>query len=301
MRKILFAAVAAMVAGCAAQTNESVGTGEGAVLSDTVSITQRPDGRFDVLCRGRSGAPDFVQTVTADQIRDDSVCSPSAPPPPNAIAVNGVTLSVAAGSPPTELYRWGAGLWEGYASFEVVLSTNSNYPASATLIDASGAQYPISATNTRFDRLPVPVRVMAVGSTYYTSAITVAKPIVEVQKTDPIASGTLVTKYNSTASVLLQTLGADLPGATLAFTANARFFKNFTDDNACSRVSLVDANNQSVVLDPGTFTQRANLIAPVRVQAYAACVSSRLAAPENRDADVDVAISNVAISAAPSH
>ncbi|MBX3232063.1 MAG: hypothetical protein KIT84_19890 [Labilithrix sp.] len=296
MRTSLLAALGVALVACSAPTSEEVGSGEQASLSDVVSIVQRPDGRFDVFCRGRDGAPDFTQTVEASAIHDDSVCSPPAPPRPSVVPVGNRRVAIPTHASNRTLEQWGVDTWEGFASFDVQVQGGNGYNMAATLVDGSGASYPLSTTRTRYERLPTPIKVIGSSNPYYAGEVVFSATSVEVTKTTSTPG--LASKYAGTGLTLLKTIAPELPNAPVTLTVGATFFKNFTNGNACSRASIVDAAGQSVTLDPETPSRRATLKAPIRVQVQQTCISSRLAAPENGDADVDVDVSRIEIGAA---
>lgn len=298
MRSSFFAALgAALVVACTAPT-ENVGSGEQASISDAVSIVRRPDGRFDVFCRGRDGAPDYTQTVEASAIHDDSVCSPPAPPRPTVVAIANRNVRIAAGTTSTvTLDQWGTDVWEGFATFDAVLTGQSGSSFSASIVDGTGASYPLSGTKTRYDRLPTPIKIVGATSYYYDAWVQLTASSVDVTKTLPIPASKLATKYNATAATTLRVVGAELPGAPITLTAEAKFFKNFTNGNSCSRVSLVDASGAATVLDPSSASRRVTLKAPLSIVAQSTCISSRLGTPESASADVEVDVTRMEIGA----
>lgn len=289
-------ALLTLVAACAAPSSEATDRAEQDQISDTVSITRRPDGRFDVFCRGKNGQPDYVQTVTALQIQDDSVCSPPAPPGPSVLPASDRTVALGTNRNNVEVDQFGRGLWEGYVSFTVIL-TGEPGNDHARIVDASGATYEVPATATRFERLPLPVRLVATTDGSVDSAVTFRGIGVEVTRTIPIAGSALSGKYAGATPTVVRTLASDVPGMSVTLSAQATFYRNFTNGNACSRVLLTDAANQTVTLDPSSNTRRVTLKTPVQVISQSTCISSRLATPESATADFALDVSTLAFAA----
>lgn len=66
---------ASLVAGCTTDTDQNVDTTESAVIGDVVRMTRRPDGNFDVVCRGVDGAPNRTEIATQEDVLQNRVCT----------------------------------------------------------------------------------------------------------------------------------------------------------------------------------------------------------------------------------
>src|SRR5262249_55675625 len=117
----------------------------------------------------------------------------------------------------------------------------------------------------------------------------------EVTRTNPIAAESLSGKFDVTHVTGVRTLGSDIPGVALTFAAHAEFYKNFTNGNACDNLVVTDHANTTVTLDPATPSNQFTLIAPVVISSHAKCISSRLAQPENANADFDIDVSSISL------
>ena len=80
-----------LVAGCAAgDESGAIGSAEQMAISDVASMTQRADGKFDVVCRGANGAANRTEVATLQDITSNTVCKPLPPPPPAPTGVGSV-------------------------------------------------------------------------------------------------------------------------------------------------------------------------------------------------------------------
>jgi hypothetical protein len=206
------------------------------------------------------------------------------------------------------LQEFGKGLWEGFVSFDAVASgpcfTTQCYVGgsvdygsdSVHVVDGSGAQYEVSSQKViHFDRLPLPVKVVSADQTTYSNNVTLKGLAFEVTRTNPIPAESLNGKFDVTHVTSVRTLGADIPGVALTFAAHAEFYQNFTNGNACDNLVLTPKSGAATTLDPTTPSQQLTLVAPVVITSHAKCISSRLAQPENANADFDIDISSLSL------
>ncbi len=118
LKTVSAAAVASIlfpVIGCASQqTNAADETASNDLVSDVVSMTQRPDGNFDVICKGLGGGANRLVIASAAEITSNTACSaaPSPPPSPAPPAASGESPHFDAhacpSATPTQLFGgWG--------------------------------------------------------------------------------------------------------------------------------------------------------------------------------------------------
>lgn len=273
--------------GCTSSaSNDGAASASQADVSDVLSIIKRADGNFDVTCHDKTGGPDYNETRTADQLSAVDICEH---PPTTAqlVQVDNVSASNWISSGTLTPASWSTELWNGYVSFEVAPTGNCQ----VTVVDGTGATFAVSA-DSRFDRLQMPAKVN-VGGYQCSFSAQVTNIKLEVTST---TSESFHGKYtNDDQAHGLHVLGADISGATLTFNARGHFYKNFTDGAACSTLQLVDKTGKKVTLNAATSGVATSLVAPVSVSEQSACMSTRLATPENATDDYAVTFSDFVV------
>jgi formylglycine-generating enzyme required for sulfatase activity len=73
---VLGSAVAVAV-GCTAAGEEGIGTGESMAVTDIAKMTLRPDGKYDVECRGKDGGANWKEVASQADVTSNKVCSVS--------------------------------------------------------------------------------------------------------------------------------------------------------------------------------------------------------------------------------
>jgi hypothetical protein len=211
-----------------------------------------------------------------------------------------------------DIQEFGKGLWEGFVSFDAAIPDGScflrdcliDYTSAgpvygrdqAFIVDATGAQYALTPQKSiHFDRLPLPVKLVSKDQTTNSNTATLKGLTFEVTRTNPIPAEALSGKFDVTHVTGVRTLGSDIPGVALTFATHSQFYKNFTNGNACDNLVLTDHTGAAPTLDPTTPSQQFTLIAPVVITSHARCISSRLATPENANADFDIDISSISL------
>jgi hypothetical protein len=274
--------------------------------AETVNMEQQANGTFKVTCSDAR-----VIIATADQIAAADVCAGIAAPGTVVSSANGSdrtypTVASCGASMDTVLENYGQGLWEGYVSMTVVRPSGPANGAEVTLIDGVGNAYPVPASPTAFNRLPLPV-VMRARNTTVTStcnnggsylfgatSIGVIGLSFEITKTIALAPANAQGRFNGVAVSTVKTLGSDIAGAKVSFNASANFFRNFTNGNACARVTI-NGTDLNAAAPARTITTTA----PVTVLVNPSCVSARLGGPENGLVDYEVGITNFVIGPKP--
>ncbi len=292
-----------VVAGCSADTtSEPTGTTESMAVTDVVSMTRRSDGRFDVVCRGQNGSPNYTQVVTEAEVLANKVCNvPPPPPPPPPPPANGGNVvgqdrdfAMSHNLNNAELEQWGRGLWEGFISVEGWLDGEGGSYDTAWFVDATGATYAIGKDKIAFARLPLPVKLVAKTDGSNETTVRLRQVRLEVTRTNPILAQSLTGRFDAANNTVVRTIGADIPGVRMSLSGTARFYQNFTNGNACGRLTIRDGANQIISFTPSSASQSMSLTAPLTVNSNASCVSSRIASPESQK-DFDLALSNIVL------
>jgi hypothetical protein len=291
MNRLLALGSIFLMSACGAPTGDSASDptiGGKADLVDTVSITRRSDGTFDVRCRdGRS------EVDTQAQILANDVCvPPNNPGGDHTVNGSDASFTLPNSVSAAAVMTWGRGLWEGYMSFTAQGGGNEfgnrDY---AYLKDATGATFNITAANVRFDRLLLPVSLYATTDSSVNSVVYLTQVSYEITQVNPIAASSLTGQFQvSTSPQLLNTVAADIPGVTLSLRVDATFYNNYLDGNRCSQITV-----NGTAVTPATASQTIQTTAPLNIYAAPSCLSSRLAHPENASADYAVAISSIQI------
>jgi hypothetical protein len=199
------------------------------------------------------------------------------------------------------LETWGNTLWDGYVSFSLTGDTGYGNESAAELVDASGTHYSLGDIRTlqkSFTRLPVPVRLVQTTrcdnrySNCRSSSIRMAQVEFDVVRTKPtVASGLAGRFEGAETSKLLTSLGQDIPGNRITFTASARLFRNFTNGTGCT--SFMIGNEKVDSPTPRMFS----VTAPVTVTLDRSCVGARIASPESTTSDAQLSVSAIQIGA----
>jgi hypothetical protein len=275
--------------------------------ADTINMEQQANGTFKVTCSDAR-----VIIATADQIAAADVCAGIAAPGTVVSSANGADRSYTnyggcRTSNEAVIETYGRGLWEGYVSMTV-----SRASAIVTLVDGVGNVYDVPASPTAFNRLPLPVVMKArsisvvsnnstcltpqgyYDSYYQPTTVGVTGLSFEVTKTIAVEPSSARGKFNGTDVSTLKTLGSDIAGAKVSFNASASFFRNFTNGNACARVTI-----NGTELNAAAPARTITTTAPVSIVVNPLCVSARLGGSENALVDYEVGVSNFVIGPKP--
>lgn len=260
-------------------------------INDVFSMSKRNDGLFDVVCRDG-----HREVVAAVQIQANNVCPviPQQPPQGTHKAKGSDRSFTLQGNMKDQvLASFGQGLWDGYISFKLYVSGDSD--DFVTVTDGVGGQWKIYGGNgtLSFNRLVMPVVVTGTTDANGTSYLYLSSFEYEVTATHPMTIGVL--NGRSDRGQTLKKIGEDIVGSKISGEANLKLFKNFTTDE-CAQITIVD-NNSAVVRFQATQTQAkfSNLVAPLQIFVSPTCQATRLPQPENSQIDFEFLISSLAI------
>jgi hypothetical protein len=281
-----------LCAGCSSAPKDTASSSAGAVVGDILSLSQRADGRFDVVCRGQNGAPNYNEIVSDTDILSNNVC-PHRPPPGTIVHGADRSFEMPNSGNPEPVESWGS-IFEGYMSFTTTFGAYQDWRV-ATFQDATGTTYrPSDGTGveTNYQRLPLPVTLQGYSGSF-SNYLNLTGVTFEVTKTNPPPS--MHAPFNETQRVRIGQIGEDLLGVTMQFTAAATFFQNFTNGNACGQITLVDQHSAVESLTPVSALRTLTLVTPVIVFNDPTCVSSPLTNPEDPNEDVTLDFSNIVL------
>ncbi len=74
-RVFVIGSAVALAVGCTASGEEQVGTGESMAVTDIAKMTLRPDGKYDVECRGKNGGANWKEVASQAELANNTVCS----------------------------------------------------------------------------------------------------------------------------------------------------------------------------------------------------------------------------------
>jgi hypothetical protein len=294
---VLLVLVAAASQVACSQPVGIAGAGSEAAITDLASVTARPDGQFDVVCKdGRK------EIDTAEDIQANAVCVAVASSGP---VVNADNARFTAPLPDSQILTTldapqagGVGLFKGYVSF----TTNPACSGTFDIQDGLGNHYSAPcATTQSFARLPVPVVISVPGTFYYYDASFVRHAgYVELDSTqyeilafNPQAFQGVTGKAD--VSSTLAAVGPELGGVSLQIQASAKFLANFTNGAACDHIDLRGRDGAKLSLTAAAPSVTGTLVAPIWVQSNPACIGARLGMPENANTDFFFSLDKVAL------
>jgi hypothetical protein len=71
----LWIALALFAAGACGGNAADASNAESPLIADAVSMIRRPDGNWDIVCRGQNGAPTYSQLATDAEVSQGAVCN----------------------------------------------------------------------------------------------------------------------------------------------------------------------------------------------------------------------------------
>lgn len=263
---------------------EASDSSETAALGDAQRIDQRPDGKYDVLCRdGRR------EVVTAADLQQNNVCIPTGPTP-GTVALQDRVYNLALSSVDSKIEDLGKGLWEGWLDFKVEASTDA-----IGIVDGTGATFFVSGQRnfTRM-RMPVTFNDVVSGST---GTVRITQIRAEVTRVNDLPGQSLTGRLNMNAAsplTLVRTFAQDLTGVQITFRADARFFDNFDAGDRCGVLKIVGAN-RTELMTAAAAVRQFSLIGPVSIFSDVSCTSSRRALPQDPAKDFELSLSSITL------
>lgn len=290
MKTIKLACVGLLIGLCACGDGNPPASSSKAI-SDVYTMSKRGDGLFDVVCRDG-----HREVVAAVQIQANNVCPVTPQPPPQATHKakgNERSFPLQGNMKDQVLMSFGQGLWEGYVSFKVYVTNDSD--DFITITDGVGGQWKVNGGNNSesFTRLILPVIITgnsdgAGSSEFYLSSLEY-----EVTATHPMTIGLL--SGRSDQYQILKKIGEDIAGSKISGEGILKLYKNYTTLE-CAQIAIVDSHNTMIKFDAAQADLKfTNLIAPLSILVRPTCQATRLPQPENSQIDFEFLVPSLII------
>jgi hypothetical protein len=189
-------------------------------------------------------------------------------------------------------------LFDGEVSFDIKLDGDGRVDVTERSLDG-GSKTVIDQERlpTHFERLALPVfiggdNVGPRGSNPYFTITNLVYHIKQVKADFALTTSRKNSFFeNSSREAYVATIGNNLKGNKLTFTASGKAFKNWSNGLGCTAFKF---NDQTLAPDE---VRTITVTAPIAVSLVRSCFSGRLELPENRYSDGNAFLSNLKIGA----
>lgn len=247
-------------------------------LADVKSMTLKQDGRYEVVCTNGSR-----EIVTAEDAARGRLCPFDPSDTSSRITLIPDQAILTNRTEPVEHVNFGKDSWQGMISF-LVDCTVCYESGRLTIQDGVGGKWVLKSNGqTTFSRLVTPVKVTTEVPGSENVNVKLRNITVESSAFTPPRGA--FEKGRIDVGVRSPQFFKDLKGAKVTLHATAKFFRNFTAGNVCGRVEVVGADRRVVIDAVTDHVTIKDLVAPISIEASSTCQSSRLANPENAEAD----------------